>query len=114
MRYINYLRRITAIVASAFACAIAMAQTDPNSPGIIEPCLTATMGLEVRIPNTDQAEGDELLNVVGRIVTTDAQGATSLTAPTSPQISSYVVILSMFRSLVSLASPETRHADGER
>ena len=79
MRYDNYLHGIPAIVASAFTCAFAMAQTDPNSPGIIEPCLTATMGVEVRIPNTDQAQGDELLNVVGEIVTTDAEDALSLT-----------------------------------
>ncbi len=79
MRYISHLHGISALVAIVFTCAIALAQTDPNSPGIIEPCLTATMGFEVRIPNTDQAQGDELLNVVGKIVTTDAQGALSLT-----------------------------------
>ena len=33
----------------------------------------------MRIPNTDQAQGDELLNVVGEIVTTDAEDALSLT-----------------------------------
>ncbi|MCH8210013.1 MAG: hypothetical protein IIB99_01445, partial [Planctomycetes bacterium] len=55
MRYISHLHGISALVAIVFTCAIALAQTDPNSPGIIEPCLTATMGFEVRIPNTDQA-----------------------------------------------------------
>jgi len=65
-------------IACALACMSAFAQ-DPNSPGILEPALSATMGTEVRIPNTDQADGDVLLNVVGPVLETDALGATSLT-----------------------------------
>ncbi len=71
-------RTVTATVV-LFIHSVTFSQSDPNSPGILEPCLTATMGVDVRIPNTDQADGRELLNVVGNIVTTDAQGAVSLT-----------------------------------
>lgn len=53
--------------------------TDPNDPGILEPALTAITGEEVRIPNTDQADGDTLLNLVGEVVEVDAEGASSLT-----------------------------------
>lgn len=52
---------------------------DPNDPGILEPVTTALTGEVVRIPNTDQAEGSSLLNVVGSIDRRDALGATSLT-----------------------------------
>lgn len=52
---------------------------DADSPGIREPALSTTTGLDVRIPNTDQSNGDALLNVVGEIVRVDAQGALSLT-----------------------------------
>ena len=62
------------------ACLPALApfQSNPNSPGIVEPSLTAITGTETRIPHTDQAAGGTLLNVVGPIVTQDADGATSL------------------------------------
>jgi hypothetical protein len=53
--------------------------TAPNDPGILEPLLTELNGVETRIPNTDQADGDQLLNVVGPIVVNDAKGALSLT-----------------------------------
>ena len=48
---------------------------NPNDPGILEPSLTATTGVEVRIPNTDQADGETQLNIVGPIVEVDAAGA---------------------------------------
>lgn len=57
----------------------AFAQTvDPNSPGVLEPIMTALDGVERRIPHTDQADGDLLLTVVGDVVTRDARDATSL------------------------------------
>ena len=52
---------------------------DANDPGIIEPCLSATLGTEVRIPNTDQAQNGRLLNLVGPIASQALLGATSLT-----------------------------------
>ena len=88
MRYINPLRGISALVASLFTCAFTVGQVDPNSPGIIEPCLTTTMGFEVRIPNSDQADADELLNVVGKIISNNARGATSLTGHVIEQVES--------------------------
>ncbi|RKY22571.1 MAG: hypothetical protein DRQ55_00615 [Planctomycetota bacterium] len=51
---------------------------DPNDPGILEPALTATTGVETRIPHTDQAQGSTLLNLVGSQVEQDALGANSL------------------------------------
>ena len=56
-----------------------VAGVDPNDPGILEPAMTATSGFPVRIPNTDQATGGTLNNVVGAIVTQNAMGALSLT-----------------------------------
>ncbi len=71
--------RVLAISAVLLICHTTFGQSDPNDPGIIEPCLTAISGVDVRIPNTDQADGDELLNLVGSIFTTDVKGAMSLT-----------------------------------
>jgi len=51
---------------------------DPDSPGILEPVLSALTGQEVRIPNTDQADGSVLLNMVGDPLVQDARGAASL------------------------------------
>ncbi len=52
---------------------------NPNDPGIVEPCLSATSGTTVRIPHTDQADGQTQLNIDGNLVTdTDARGALSL------------------------------------
>ena len=61
------------IAAAAGVAGAASAQTDPNSPGILEPSLTQTTGEEVRIPNTDQADGDQLLNLVGNVVEVNAR-----------------------------------------
>jgi len=54
------------------------AQVDPNSPGVLEPVLTAVENREVRIPHTDQADGDLLSTVVGDITYFDARDTTSL------------------------------------
>jgi hypothetical protein len=51
---------------------------DPNSPGILEPVLSEVNGTEVRIPHTDQADGNTLLNVVGSITRSDARNSISL------------------------------------
>ena len=67
------------VLAAAVLAGPAAAQSDPNDPGILEPALSATTGQEVRIPNTDQADGGGLRNVVGPIVANDADGAMSLT-----------------------------------
>jgi hypothetical protein len=50
----------------------------PNSPGILEPVMTALDAVEREIPHTDQADGDELLTVVGEVVNHDARDTTSL------------------------------------
>jgi hypothetical protein len=60
-------------------CQLAWAGSN-NSPGIVEPCLSATSGVETRIPQTDQATGGALNNIVGAVVEVDASGATSLSA----------------------------------
>jgi len=57
----------------------ATAQVNPNDPGILEPCLTATTGVETRIPHTDQANGSVFNNLVGDPVVTRANEAVSLT-----------------------------------
>ena len=51
----------------------------PNNPGVREPVLSALTGSDVRIPNTDQTDGDVQLNVVGPVEVIDAHGAISLT-----------------------------------
>ena len=51
---------------------------DPNHPGILEPVLTALTGTEVRISNTDQAEGDTLLNLAGGVRVRKARDSLSL------------------------------------
>lgn len=74
------------VLASA---ATALAQVaDSNSPGVLEPVLTQTTGQEVRIPNTDQAEGDTLLNLVGPVIVNDALGSQSLTGHTITHVAS--------------------------
>ena len=57
----------------------ALAQQNPNDPGIVEPCLTVTSGVETRIPHTDQANGTVFNNLVGDPVVTRADRAVSLT-----------------------------------
>jgi hypothetical protein len=66
----------------------AFGQLDPNDPGILEPALTATTGQEVRVPFTDQAQGDTQLNLVGPITSSDAAGAMSLTGHAITTVSS--------------------------
>ncbi len=70
---------VVAMTSVLLLCCTTRGQSDPNDPGIIEPCLTAITGVDVRIPNTDQADGDKLLNVVGGIFSTDVKGSISLT-----------------------------------
>lgn len=66
----------------------AYAQSNPNDPGILEPVLSATTGQDVRIPHTDQVANGQQLNIVGSVVTQQAQGATSLTGHTITQVAS--------------------------
>ena len=54
-------------------------QSGPNDPGIVEPALSATTGVEVRVTNTDQAVGSTALNIASAVVEVDAKGALSLT-----------------------------------
>lgn len=72
-----YTSAILAFIVAFNLAGTARAQ-DPNDPGILEPVLSAIRGTAVRIPNTDQAAGDRLLNVVGSITRTDAEKATSM------------------------------------
>jgi len=51
---------------------------DPNSPGILEPVMTAIDGVARVIPHTDQVDGGQMLNVVGDVVYLDAKNTTSL------------------------------------
>ncbi|MFQ5613943.1 MAG: hypothetical protein ACE5H9_17615 [Anaerolineae bacterium] len=73
------------LVSSA---ALVLAQGNANDPGILEPVLTALSGQEVRIPHTDQVKDGVQLNVVGEVVTQDADGATSTTGATISRVSS--------------------------
>ncbi len=67
------------LVSSRADVAPAQVPANPNSPGIMEPALAEGTGVELRIPHTDQAAGDTMLNVVGSVVIVDAEGALSLT-----------------------------------
>ncbi len=60
----------------------------PNNPGVLEPVLTVLSGSEVRIPNTDQTDGEEQLLVVGDVHSDSAEGAISLMGETITQVSS--------------------------
>lgn len=51
---------------------------DPNSQGVLEPVLTTVTGTDTRIPHTDQAEGDILLNLDGDVIYRQAKRTTSL------------------------------------
>jgi len=51
---------------------------NPNSPGVLEPVLSAVTGAPVRIPHTDQADGEQLLNIEGPVVHQKAEDTTSL------------------------------------
>jgi hypothetical protein len=57
------IRNLVVATASMFLLTASAEAVDNNHPGVIEPALSATTGNEVRIPHTDQAAGDELLNV---------------------------------------------------
>jgi len=88
MNPLHQLNRVVALVAISVSCATAVAQPDPNDPGIREPSLSTTTGQVVRIPNTDQANGGTQLNVVGPIVVTDADTTTSLLGHAITRVSS--------------------------
>ncbi|MFQ5589479.1 MAG: hypothetical protein ACE5F7_11650, partial [Nitrospiria bacterium] len=60
----------------------------PNNPGVREPVLSVLGGNDVRIPNTDQTDGDVQLNVVGEVNSRSAKGATSLMGETISRVSS--------------------------
>jgi hypothetical protein len=66
---------------------LSMAQ-NPNDPGIEEPVTSQLTGTIVRIPNTDQASGTQLLNVVGPVGRHDALGSLSITGHTITRVSS--------------------------
>jgi hypothetical protein len=82
----------TALMAPAVAAAVvgtsavAVSIGDPNDPGIIEPVLTAFTGVETRIANTDQTDGDEQMNLIGGVVGVSAEGAGSLTGHTIARV----------------------------
>ncbi len=59
-----------------------------HRPGILEPALTDTTGIETRIPNTDQIDGDTHLNVVGWISTHNTSGQPSLLGHTITEVNS--------------------------
>ncbi len=85
--------RVSAFACLLFGLAVALpsavaAQSDPNDPGVLEPVLSAVNGVDTRIPNTDQALGGTLLNVVGAINEQSAQGATSLLGHTITSVRS--------------------------
>ena len=77
---------IIAILGGLAAASIALSWTapataqdvDPNSPGVLEPVLTAIDGVARRIPHTDQANGDQLLTPVGPVVTRAASDSQSI------------------------------------
>ena len=66
------------IAASLTLSPLAATAQDPNHAGILEPVLTALTGTEVRIPNTDQAEGKTLLNLASRVRVRKARDSLSL------------------------------------
>ncbi len=79
---------VFATIALVISSGTVSAAVGDNDPGILEPCLTVTTGQTVRIPHTDQAQGDTLLNVVGPINEYDARGAMSITGHPITQVSS--------------------------
>lgn len=69
----------TAFFAALMQMSFGYAQAvNPNSPGVLEPVLSALSGTVVRIPHTDQADGSKLLNLDGDVVYHPADQATSL------------------------------------
>ncbi len=96
MNPLHKLSTVVALAVSSVPCAIAVAQADPNDPGIREPSLSTTTGQDVRIPNTDQANGETQLNVVG-------SGAGSAGSPGS-----------VLPSAVGLAEQPLAQPDGAR
>lgn len=69
---------VCALLVGLSVAVPAAAQVDPNSPGVLEPVLTAIDGVERRIPHTDQADGDLLQTVAGDITYFDAEDTTSI------------------------------------
>jgi len=88
MTTISPIQIVFATIALVISSGTVSAAVGDNDPGILEPCLTVTTGQTVRIPHTDQAQGDTLLNVVGPINEYDARGAMSITGHPITQVSS--------------------------
>jgi len=65
-----------------------LAQVDPNSPGILEPALTAIDAVERRIPHTSQTDNGELSNVIGDVVSTRAEDTSSILGHAITSVSS--------------------------
>lgn len=75
------------LVGSLVVTTLTLYAQNANDPGILEPVLTALTGQEVRVPHTDQVDNGIQLNVVGDVVSQDANGATSITGNTITQVS---------------------------
>ncbi|MFQ5400145.1 MAG: hypothetical protein ACE5E7_11170 [Anaerolineae bacterium] len=81
--------KIALIIGALLSSAVlGLYAQNANDPGILEPVLSALTGQEVRVPNTDQVADGVQLNVVGEVVSVDADGATSITGHTITQVSS--------------------------
>jgi len=77
--FVHQSRRFFSLAASLFGMAFTMTvvAADPNDPGIQEPVLSMLTGTDVRYPHTDQSSGGVLNNIVGNVVSVDADGAFS-------------------------------------
>ena len=76
-------KRIGALGAAAFLLAtsqvVAQQPVDGNEPGVLEPMVSALLGRDVRIPNTDQSiDGVEQSTIRGAVVQHHGLGQTSL------------------------------------
>ena len=76
------------VVVALCSTLVCQQSSEHNSPGVMEPVLSALHGSPVRIPNTDQAQGDQLLNLAGPVIERDAEGATSILGHTITDVSS--------------------------
>lgn len=79
---------IASLCVLSAAAAIESIVVDPNTPGILEPALTAVDGVERRIPHTDQIVGAHFGNVVGDLVRSSALGSQSLLGQTIQRVNS--------------------------
>ncbi len=77
------LGKLTAISMATLGGILAAASspvlaTDANHPGVLEPVLTATTGVETRIPHTDQQQGGVFQTIAGNVTYMDAEDTTSI------------------------------------